>query len=122
MIDQGPRAENPEKRQPKNIENVQDRFMDFIGNPLNGILGYLDSLQHEKLSDESRERMLSGLNNSWTNLFERLETFRNSGFEQVGNITMGNIDKLLTYKSRDPLEARTVEELDDLYHSIVDHV
>jgi len=35
---------------------------------------------------------------------------------------MENIDELLTYKNRDPLEARTVEELDDLYHSIVGQV
>ena len=71
--------ENPERRQPKNIENVRDRFMDFIGNPLNGILGCLDTLQEEDLPSERQQRLRKGLNDSWNDFFQRIEMFRDGG-------------------------------------------
>jgi hypothetical protein len=107
--------ESLEKLQPKNIENVRDRFMDFIGNPLNGVLGCLDSLE----DTPNRERMIESLNRSWMELFQRLAAFRDSSFQPVGNITFDNIDKILSYKDNDPFVPGVVEEVDALYNSIV---
>ena len=94
--------------------------MDFIGNPLNGVLGCWDLLQ-EELTMERRKRMQKGLNNSWNEFFQRVETFRNSGFESVGEITIENLDKLLVYKDKGPLKPGLIEEVDNLYRSTIDH-
>lgn len=111
---------NLEGRQPKNIEDVRDRFMDFIGNPLNGLLGCLDSLQHEELSSERRERLLANVQDIWNDLFARLKTFRNSGFRPSGRIDIEHIDNLLTFFDKNPLQAGIVEELNGTYSLMVD--
>ncbi len=55
---------NPEQQPKTEIENTKNRFMDFIGNALNGILGYSGTLHEAGISEESKERMLLGLKNS----------------------------------------------------------
>ncbi len=108
------------EKQPKNIENIRDRFMDFIGNPLNGALGYLDALQNENLSNESKEKIINNLTASWNDIFNRIETFRNSDFKPAGKITIENLDRILAYKNKNPLNPKIIEELNNLYNSIVD--
>lgn len=111
--------EYPEKQPKAHIENVRDRFMDFIGNPLNGVLGNLDLLLHEELSPEDRERIMGNLRSAWGNLFRRLEIFKQSDFDENGNITKGEIDRMLAFKDKDSLQPGVVEELNGVYYSII---
>jgi len=107
--------ERQEKQPKEHIENTRDRFMDFIGNPLNGVLGYYDTLQEAGLPEESKERTLKGLKNSWQNLFERIDTFINHDFAPEGEITRENLEAFLQYRNRDPLEQGIIAEINNLY-------
>lgn len=108
-----------QEQPPKSIENVRDRFMDYIGNPLSGVLGYSDAIAEGALSPDSSTRLEEGLVRSWSSLFERLEIFLASDFTAVGNIDREHIARLLDYKERDPHDARVVAELVSAYRSLV---
>lgn len=93
--------------------------MDFIGNPWNGVLGHFDSLKEEKLSDDAKERIASGLQKCWNDFFSRVEIFKNTAFEPTGEITIENLGKILTFKNKNPLKQEVVEELNALYNFVI---
>lgn len=103
------------------IADTRGRFMDYIGNPLNGVLGRLELLQDRKFSHSKKKEYPDEISKIWGELFRRLEVFKASGFEPAENITVENIEKLLEFKNRNPLESGVAGEFDNLYGSIVDH-
>lgn len=110
--------EKPERQISEDLKNVRDKFMDYIGNPLNGVLGYYDTFRNG-LGDEINERMLEGLKKSWKELFIRITAFHESGFESTGGITKESLQQLLAFKDKDPLGSGVIEALDNLYQSII---
>ena len=110
---------NVEREQKTHIENVRDRFVDYCGNPWNGVLGNLDNLNDPTLLD-TKEKSREGLTKSWDEFFGRIEVFLNNDFEPNGAITHENLQGLLEHKDKNPLEQGVVEEVDNLYRSIVE--
>ena len=111
---------NDIERGPKmNIEDTRGRFMDYIGNPLSGILGPLDLLQDQEFKHPNKSEYPDKIKKMWSELFRRLEVFKNGGFEPTGNITVENIQKLLGYKDRDPIDGNTVDEFKKIYNDMV---
>jgi hypothetical protein len=108
------------EREPStNLENTRDRFMDYIGNPLNGALGAALVLEDTTLPEERRNRLTENLHQCWESIFERLKKFRRSDFQPEENITVESIDKLLEFEHRNPSDNATLEEFDSRYWTIV---
>lgn len=110
-----------ETRGPKeHIENVRDRFMDYVGNSHNGLLGDYDNLTEEGISDEQKARISERIKiESWPRFFQTIETFLKSDFEPTGNITRENLEKVLERRNDDPFEVGVIANVDRLYCSIV---
>jgi len=108
------------ERQPKeHIENIRDRFMDFVGNSLNGVLGDYDNLNEESFSAEAKATIKERLKISWPRFFESIDIFLQSDFEPTGKITRENLEKILERRNDDPFASGVVEKVDQLYRSAV---
>ena len=107
---------NEFERGPKSeIEDVRVRFMDYIGNALNGVLGELSLLEDGDLpgDDDRFEEMLK-------KFFDRVELFLHEDFEEAGNITHENLEELLD-RREEFLEAlpEKANELREIYNEFV---
>jgi hypothetical protein len=110
---------NMEREPSANLENTRDRFMDYIGNPLNGALGASLILEDSDLDEERKSKLTKNLLQCWESIFVRLEKFRETHFTPVGNLTEESIDEMLAFKGRDPLEGTALEEFDSRYWATV---
>jgi len=110
-----------ETRGPKeHIENVRDRFMDYVGNAINGILGDYDNLNEESFSEEAKEKISERIKPvSWPRFFQTIETFLQSDFESTGKITRENLEAIIKHRDNDPHAAHVIDEVDRLYREMV---
>ncbi|MBI2473783.1 hypothetical protein HYV70_04495 [Candidatus Uhrbacteria bacterium] len=104
-----------ERKLPKEeIESARDRFMDFCGNALNGVLGNFDNV-FDPAMQTSRQRSELNVRESWKSFFERVHVFMSSRYESNGSICHENLEKFLPYEHRDPLEEGVVAEVEKIY-------
>jgi hypothetical protein len=102
----------------KEIENTRDRFMDFCGNALNGVLGNFDNVLDPDMQ-ASRQRSEFNVRDNWKRFFERVHVFMSSGYESTGSISHENLEKFLPYERRNPLEEGVVAEVEHLYLEMI---
>ena len=93
--------------------DVCDRFMDYVGNALNGLAGWID---HDS---SDADRRAQKIRNHWQILFHRIEIFMKSGFVPTERITEESLGRLLMYRDRDSLAPEVFDELQETYESII---
>jgi uncharacterized protein YwbE len=109
-----------EMRGPKeHIVDTRDRFMDFVGNALNGVLGDFDNFSDESLSAEAKARAKEHLKTLWPRFFETIDIFLQTDFEPTGKLTREGLEKILEHRNDDPLADGVIDEVDRLYRSTV---
>jgi len=110
--------QGPELRAPKQeITDTRNRFMDYIGNAMNGLLGELMMYEDRPEERETREERVKEY---LGHLFERVKIFSESDFEKTDKINKENLQTFSDFKERVFEDFSVIEDMDTYYHSLTE--
>lgn len=95
------------------VENTRDRFMDYVGQPLNGASGWIEI---EKLGDAEKRK--SKAIPFWQEFFRRVDFFLTEPFEPTATVTKESLQSVLRYKESDPMDPEAYRAVKDWFDAI----
>jgi len=95
--------------------NTRDSFMDYFGNPLNGIEGWISNFEDDgSISEVGKQNM----KDIWQDFFRRVRAFMDSDFTPTADINREALQKFLAYESQDPFDPQVFGSLKKQYEEM----